>query len=100
VCPLKGGRVTDCFTKVDDDLSDSESKITESLQIMKIRSAMCIPISSHIRNRGALYVDALETPNAFRRNDLALLKDVSGRAALAMENIELTGVTLDHAINH
>jgi pSer/pThr/pTyr-binding forkhead associated (FHA) protein len=91
--------ISDCYAKVDDDLDDSESEITHSLQIMKIKSAMCIPINSHLRNRGALYVDALESSNAFRRNDFALLKDVSGRAGLAMENVELTEYTTDNELH-
>jgi two-component system, NtrC family, sensor kinase len=74
------------------DSSKSEyedDRVTESLQLMKIRSAMCVPITSRFSIRGAIYVDSLSKPNGFRKNDLALLKDVSGRAALAMDNVSL-----------
>ncbi|MFC1863895.1 FHA domain-containing protein [Thermodesulfobacteriota bacterium] len=81
--------ISDPYNETDDEDDGRDIEITQSLQIMKIRSAMCIPISSHLRTRGALYVDSLERPNGFRRNDLALLKEVSTRAALAMENIAL-----------
>ena len=93
--------IADCLAKVDyDEDDDSDNEITSSMQVMNIRSAMCIPISNHMRNRGALYVDALETPNAFRRNDLALLKDVSSKAAMAMENVEIVELLSDNAVSH
>lgn len=68
-------------------MEDEDDKVTESLQIMKIRSAMCVPIISCYSIRGAIYVDSLEKPNGFRISDVALLKDISGRAALAMDNL-------------
>ena len=70
-------------------MKDEDDKITESLHIMKIRSAMCVPISGGYGVKGAIYVDSLERPNGFRTSDVALLKDVGGRAALAMDNLSL-----------
>lgn len=91
--------ISDCYAKVDaDDVDDRDGELTQSLQIMKIRSAFCIPINSPLGTRGALYIDALEIPNAFRKNDLALLRDVSGRAALAMENIALGQNNKNHLL--
>ncbi len=72
-----------------DEKEDEDYKVTESLQLMNIRSAMCVPITSRYSIRGVIYVDSLSRPNGFRKNDLALLKDVSGRAALAMDNVTL-----------
>jgi hypothetical protein len=68
---------------------DEDARVTESLQLMKIRSAMCVPITSPYSIRGVIYVDSLERPNGFRTSDAALLKDVSGRVALAMDNLSL-----------
>ena len=68
---------------------DEDKKVTESLQLMKIRSAMCVPINSFYSIRGVIYVDSLSRPKGFRKNDLALLRDISGRAALAMDNVSL-----------
>jgi len=68
---------------------DEDEKVTESLQLMNIRSAMCVPINSFYSLKGIIYVDSLSRPKGFRKNDLALLKDISGRAALAMDNISL-----------
>ena len=70
-------------------MEDENDKITQSLQLMNIRSAMCVPIAGRYGVRGAIYVDSLERPNGFRTSDVALLKDVSGRAALAMDNVSL-----------
>jgi two-component system, NtrC family, sensor kinase len=68
---------------------EEDYRVTESLQLMKIRSAMCVPITSLYSIRGVIYLDSLSSPKGFRKNDLALLKDVSGRAALAMDNMSL-----------
>lgn len=71
------------------NIEDEDDKVTESLQLMKIRSAMCVPIIGCYGSRGAIYVDSLEMPNGFRVNDALLLKDVSGRAAQAMDRVFL-----------
>jgi hypothetical protein len=70
-------------------MEDGDEKVTESLQLMNIRSAMCVPIKSLYSLKGVIYVDSLSRPKGFRKNDLALLQDISGRAALAMDNISL-----------
>jgi len=66
-----------------------DDKVTESLHLMKIRSAMCVPITGYFGVRGGIYVDSLERLNGFRTSGVALLKDVSGRASLAMDNMLL-----------
>ncbi len=72
----------------DSDTSEYEDdKITESLQLMKIRSAMCVPIASRYIKRGVIYVDSLEFANGFRESDVALLNNITGRAAVAMDNL-------------
>jgi pSer/pThr/pTyr-binding forkhead associated (FHA) protein len=71
------------------NIEDADDKVTETLKLMKIRSAMCIPIVGCYGIRGAIYVDSLERPNGFRISDVALLIDVSGRAALVMDNMSL-----------
>ena len=70
-------------------MAEEDARVTESLQLMKIKSAMCVPITSPYSIRGVIYVDSLSRPKGFRKNDLALLKDVSDRAALAMDNVSL-----------
>jgi GAF domain-containing protein len=38
---------------------------------------------------GAIYVDSLERPYGFRREDLLLFMDLSQRVAIALENIRM-----------
>ena len=74
----------------DSDISEYEDdKITESLQLMKIKSAMCVPITSPYSKKGVIYVDSLEFANGFSESDVALLYNMSGRAAIAMDNLSL-----------
>ncbi|MBN2059599.1 MAG: GAF domain-containing protein, partial [Deltaproteobacteria bacterium] len=68
---------------------DEYEKVTESLQLMRIGSAMCVPILDGDDVRGVIYIDSHEKPNGFRKNDAALLKDISGRVNLAIENVLL-----------
>ena len=69
---------------------DEDDKVTESMQLMNIRSAMCVPMCSCLGTRGTIYADSIDRAYGFRISDLALLKDVGSRAALAMDNIELS----------
>jgi two-component system, NtrC family, sensor kinase len=71
------------------ETEDMDEKITESLRIMKIQSAMCVPINSVYSIRGIIYIDSVTRAKGFRKNDLALLKDISGRAALAIDSLSL-----------
>jgi pSer/pThr/pTyr-binding forkhead associated (FHA) protein len=70
-------------------VENGDDKATETLQLMRIRSALCVPIVSFSGIKGAIYVDSLQRPNGFRKQDLALLNDVGGRAALAIDNLFL-----------
>jgi pSer/pThr/pTyr-binding forkhead associated (FHA) protein len=70
-------------------IENVDKRVTESLQIMKIQSAMCVPINGLYSIRGVVYIDSLSRPKGFRKNDLALLKHISCRAALAMDNVSL-----------
>jgi hypothetical protein len=85
------------MVKDSNNMEDEDDRVTESLQLMHIQSAMCVPITSRFSIRGVIYVDCLSRPKAFRKNDLALLKDVAGRAALAIDNVSLKkGYNLNH----
>ena len=77
------------MVKDSNNIKDGDEKITQSLQLMKISSAISVPIAGCYGIRGAIYVDSLESPNGFRSSDLALLRDVCVRAALAMDNVSL-----------
>jgi pSer/pThr/pTyr-binding forkhead associated (FHA) protein len=63
--------------------------VTKSLQMMNIRSAMCVPIANNNKIRGVIYVDSFERPDGFRESDAVLLNDVCSRVALAMDNVPI-----------
>jgi adenylate cyclase len=71
------------------DSYDEDDEITKCLQLKNIRSAMCVPMNSPLQARGAIYIDSLGKSNGFRKNDIALLEDISGRVALTMDHLSL-----------
>jgi len=69
------------------DVSDEkEVALYETLKILRIGSVMCLPMISGSKLRGVLYVDSFEKPHGFRKEDLSLLTDLSGFAALAIDD--------------
>lgn len=78
----KAVRMLDTRNEDEDDLSDS-------IQIMRVRSVMCVPLISKSQIRGVIYVDSISRPHGFRREDLSLLTALSIPAALAIENATL-----------
>ena len=62
---------------------------SESMEIMKIKSVMCVPLISRSKIRGAIYVDSVSKPYGFRKEDLSLLSALSSPAAIAIENATL-----------
>ncbi|MBN2063089.1 MAG: FHA domain-containing protein [Deltaproteobacteria bacterium] len=67
------------------DSNYGDDELTKSLHIMKIGSAACVPMSTYFHTLGAIYVDTIEKSHGFRKNDIAILKDIGNRAALAMD---------------
>jgi pSer/pThr/pTyr-binding forkhead associated (FHA) protein len=65
---------------------EAPEDFSESIRHMKIRSAMCVPVISNSEMRGALYVDSIQGPYGFRKEDLLLLNSLSGPMAVAIEN--------------
>jgi hypothetical protein len=70
-------RMSNTFYEAPDDLSESLS--------LQIRCVICVPILRKGRMLGALYVDSLRMPHGFRKDDLLLLKSLSGPIALLVE---------------
>lgn len=74
-----------------DTHSEDQADLSESMRLMKIRSVMCVPLISRSKIRGVIYVDSINKPHGFRREDLSLLTALSIPAALALENASLKG---------
>jgi two-component system, NtrC family, sensor kinase len=64
---------------------ESGGDLYETVKILNIRSVMCIPLISRSKKIGAIYMDSLDEPYAFRKEDLSLFTNLSSRAALALE---------------
>jgi hypothetical protein len=67
-----------------------EDEIADTLKVSKIESVMCVPLKGTSKIMGALYVDSLNRPCGFRKDDLSLFNDIGGRAAVAIEYAFLT----------
>ncbi|MBW1863017.1 MAG: FHA domain-containing protein [Deltaproteobacteria bacterium] len=69
-----------------DTLEQGDVDVSESMELMKVRSVMCVPLISRSKIRGVVYVASLKNPHGFRKEDLSLLTTLSGPAAIAIEN--------------
>ena len=68
---------------------EMENELIDTLKILKIESVMCVPLICSSQIMGVLYVDSLERPFGFRREDLSLFVDLCQRTALAVEHARL-----------
>ncbi len=71
---------------IPDAQAGEEVELLETLKLMKIGSVMCVPLISRSQKLGAIYVDSINRPYGFRKEDLSLLTAFASRAALAIEN--------------
>lgn len=63
-----------------------ETEFADTLEVLKIESVLCVPLIYHSEILGAIYVDSLERPYGFRKEDLALLMNLSQRIASCVED--------------
>jgi signal transduction histidine kinase/ActR/RegA family two-component response regulator len=70
-------------------MREDQADRSDSMEIMKIKSVMCVPLTSKSKVRGAIYVDSVSKPYGFRKEDLSLLTALSSPAAVAIENAML-----------
>jgi len=69
-----------------DTLEEKEIDLSESIRVTGIRSIMCVPLISRSKVMGVIYVDSVNKPHGFRKEDLDLLTALSSPAAVAIEN--------------
>ena len=67
----------------------SKKELSDSMQVMNVMSAMCVPIIYKGEAQGAIYVDSIGLPYGFREDDLKLLTGLSNTAAIALQNARL-----------
>ena len=73
-----------------DTLNEESAEISESMKLMKIKSVMCVPLISRSKIRGVIYVDTVNEPNGFRKDDLSLLTALSSPTAVVIESAILS----------
>jgi GAF domain-containing protein len=78
---------------ISDISREEESELSESIELMKIKSIMCVPLISNQGTRGVIYVHSVNVPHGFRKDDLYLVTCMSTPAALALENALLYAKT-------
>ena len=66
-------------------------KTAEAAETLQMGSLMCVPMVSNTEIRGVIYVDSVQRPYGFRKDDLLLLNTLSGPVALAVEKASLDG---------
>jgi len=69
-----------------DTLEEKPINLSESIRVSGIRSIMCVPLISRSKVMGVIYVDSVNKPHGFRKEDLDLLTALSSPAAVAIEN--------------
>lgn len=72
-----------------DSSAEDGDDLSGTLKILKIGSVMCVPLIIRSKIRGVIYVDSIEKPYGFRKEDLSLFKALSSRAAIAIENASI-----------
>ena len=73
-----------------DTMNEESAEISESMKLMKIKSVMCVPLISRSKIRGVIYVDTVNEPNGFRKDDLSLLTALSSPTAVVIESAILS----------
>ena len=69
-----------------DTFGQDDANLSDSMEIMRVKSVMCVPLISRSKIRGVIYVDSVKIPYGFREEDLALILALSNPAAIAIEN--------------
>jgi signal transduction histidine kinase/CheY-like chemotaxis protein len=72
-----------------DAFGQDDLDVSKSMEMMRVRSAMCVPLISKSKVRGVIYVDSVRIPYGFREEDIALITSLSSPAAIAIENAML-----------
>lgn len=72
-----------------DTNAEDEDDLSDTVKLLKIGSVMCVPLIIRSKIRGVIYVDSIMKPYGFRKEDLAIFRALSSRAAIAIENASI-----------
>jgi len=67
----------------------NKTNLSDSMEQMNIMSVMCVPLMYKEDILGVIYVDSIDLPEGFRKDDLELLTGLSNTASIAIENARL-----------
>ena len=65
---------------------EEREDLSDSIELMRVKSIMCVPLIFKSEVRGAIYVHSINVPYGFRKDDLLLLTGLSTPATVALEN--------------
>lgn len=69
-----------------DQVSGDRLRLLESIRSYNVQSVMCVPLVNRSEVSGAIYVDSITNPHAFRKDDLSFFKALGIPAAHALQN--------------
>jgi signal transduction histidine kinase/CheY-like chemotaxis protein len=67
----------------------NKTNLSDSMEQMNVMSVMCVPLIYKKDILGVIYVDSIDLPEGFRKDDLELLTGLSNTASIAIENARL-----------
>jgi hypothetical protein len=79
--------------------TEEDGELVDTLRIMKIESVMCLPMFSRSQPIGLIYVDSLERPHGFRKDDLSLFTELSQITALSVQKARFASESTGYADN-
>jgi len=65
--------------------AEKDDELLDTLRLQRIQSVMCVPLVSARQIIGILYVDSLNSPYGFRREDISFFMDLSQRTAVVLD---------------
>ena len=71
---------------------ENKEDLSASIEMMRIKSIMCVPLISKSKIMGVIYVHSIKTLYGFRKDDLFFFMALSNAAALAIENALLFSI--------
>lgn len=73
----------------EEDLQNPNAPITESIDVLKLETVICLPLLGTHEVVGILYLDSRSAGHLTMTNDLSLLEAFASQAAVAIENAQL-----------
>jgi diguanylate cyclase (GGDEF)-like protein len=71
---------------ISDTWDEGKERFSQSIQLSRIRSIVCVPILSKAGPIGVMYMHAMHEPQRFQKEDLFFYTALSSLASMAIEN--------------